>query len=190
MTLSFPVEHEHKIVDFLLRCRATDGGYSGSPQQEGHLAATYASVNALVTVGGPTALRSIDRSALTRFLSAMQQPDGSFTVHHNGEVDIRGAYCALSVAKLLNIPIYDSVTTDGTTKKNDLFAKTADWILTCQTYEGGFGAAPGHEAHGGYTFCGVAALVMLGQLHRADVDALLRWTSNKQMRLEGGFCGR
>lgn len=185
----FLVEHEAPIVDFLGRCRsAREGGYSGSPQQEAHLAATYAAVNALVTVGGRLALGSIDRASLGRFLAAMAQPDGAFTVHASGEVDIRGAYCALSVARLLNIPIYDSA--EDSSNKNDLFSKTADWILRCQTYEGGFGAAPGHEAHGGYTFCGVAALVMLGELHRADLDALLRWTANKQMRLEGGFCGR
>lgn len=92
------------------------------------------------------------------------------------------------MAKLLNIPIFSD--TDNELSKDGLFAKTADWILTCQTYEGGFGAAPGHEAHGGYTFCGVASLVLLGQLQRCNLDALLRWTSNKQQRLEGGFCGR
>ena len=31
----------------------------------------------------------------------------------------------------------------------------------CQTYEGGFGAYPGCEAHGGYTFCAFAALCIL-----------------------------
>ena len=33
-------------------------------------------------------------------------------------------------------------------------------IASCQTYEGGIGGARGCEAHGGYTFCGVAALVL------------------------------
>lgn len=163
-------------------------------------------MNALVSIGGNIAFESVDRLAVRRFFCAMQQPDGSFTLHNNGEVDIRlvqgklhypfpplpstfrGAYCALSVAKLLNIPIFSD--TDNELSKDGLFAKTADWILTCQTYEGGFGAAPGHEAHGGYTFCGVASLVLLGQLQRCNLEALLRWTSNKQQRLEGGFCGR
>lgn len=170
-----------------------------------HLASTYGAVNGLVSVGTEAALSSIDRVALRRFLLAMQQPDGSFTLHHGGEVDIRfvyicsrldsyvlfgfsGAYCALSVAKLLEIPIYSD--TDNELSKDGLFAKTADWLLSCQTYEGGFGALPGQEAHGGYTYCGVASLVLLDQLHRCDIDSLLRWTSNRQLKLEGGFSGR
>lgn len=90
----------------------------------------------------------------------------------------RGAYCAISVAKLLDI--------DST----ELFDKTPEWLLSCQTYEGGFGAAPGHEAHGGYTFCGVAALVLLNSLNKCNVKSLLKWVTNKQMRYEGGFAGR
>ena len=90
----------------------------------------------------------------------------------------RGAYCAISVAKLLAI--------DGT----ELFDKTDEWILSCQTYEGGFGAAPGHEAHGGYTFCAVAALVLLNCLDKCNVKSLLKWVTNKQQRYEGGFAGR
>jgi len=43
----------------------------------------------------------------------------------------------------------------------------------CQTYEGGFAGGPGMEAHGGYSFCGIAALVMLGKPHLCDLPALL-----------------
>ncbi len=32
---------------------------------------------------------------------------------------------------------------------------------------------PGLEAHGGYTFCGTAALVILGKEHMLDLKALL-----------------
>jgi len=57
----------------------------------------------------------------------------------------------------------------------------------CQTYEGGMGGCPGAEAHGGYTFCGYAALAILGHCKLVDTDRLLRWVVNKQMKLEGGF---
>ena len=33
----------------------------------------------------------------------LKQPDGSFSMHKDGEVDVRGSYCALSVARLCNI---------------------------------------------------------------------------------------
>jgi protein farnesyltransferase subunit beta len=53
-----------------------------------------------------------------------------------------------------------------------LFDYSAEWLLSCQTYEGGFGATPQNEAHGGYTFCAVAALKLLGKEDLCDVDSL------------------
>lgn len=43
----------------------------------------------------------------------------------------------------------------------------------CQTYEGGFGAEPGNEAHGGYTFCALACLVILGRPDVIDLPRLI-----------------
>lgn len=43
----------------------------------------------------------------------------------------------------------------------------------CQNWEGGLSGVPGLEAHGGYTFCGTAALVILGKEHMLDLKALL-----------------
>jgi len=67
----------------------------------------------------------------------------------------------------------------------------------CQTYEGGIGGEPGNEAHGtlarwflglpslprylsfliasigGYTFCGLAAMLLLRSVHKIDLDSLL-----------------
>ena len=45
-------------------------------------------------------------------------------------------------------------------------------LASCQTFEGGVAAVPGAEAHGGYAFCGLAALVMLGQPHLLDRSLL------------------
>lgn len=46
-------------------------------------------------------------------------------------------------------------------------------VCSCQTYEGGFGGYPGLEAHGGYSFCGLAALVILGHGKLCNVEKLL-----------------
>lgn len=43
----------------------------------------------------------------------------------------------------------------------------------CQNWEGGIGGVPGMEAHGGYTFCGVAALVILKKEHLLNLRSLL-----------------
>ena len=46
-------------------------------------------------------------------------------------------------------------------------------IDSCQRYEGGFGGDVGNEAHGGYTFCAVAALVLLQRTDLIDLHSLM-----------------
>ncbi|XP_041969085.1 protein farnesyltransferase subunit beta [Aricia agestis] len=166
------------IVNFLAQCQHKDGGYGGGPMQHAHLGATYAAINALCIIGTDKAYDSINRNTLQNFLWSLRSADGAFSLHKGGEQDIRGVYCALSVAKLTN------------TYTDSLFDKTAEWVVSCQTYEGGFGGCPGMEAHGGYTFCGIAALALLNRTPLCDLDALLRWSVNRQMCVEGGFQGR
>lgn len=71
------------------RCESPTGGYGGGPMHEAHLAATYAAVSALVTIGNDVAFKSVNVKGVEQFLKRMQQPDGSFTVHDSGEIDIR-----------------------------------------------------------------------------------------------------
>jgi len=63
-------------------------------------------------------------------------------------------------------------------------------VIARQTYEGGIGGEPGNEAHGGYTFCGAAALDLVGKLDALDLPALLRWAASRQCWVEGGYNGR
>lgn len=166
------------VAQFLSRCQCAEGGFAGSPGQYPHLAPTYAAVNALCTLGSDEAFNIINREKLYEFLWSVRSPEGGFQMHVGGECDIRGVYCALAVAKLTNIYTHA------------LFENTAEWIVRCQTYEGGFAGCPDLEAHGGYTFCGLAALTLLEKEHLCNVKSLLKWTVNRQMRFEGGFQGR
>jgi protein farnesyltransferase subunit beta len=151
---------------------------------------------------------------------SLKQPDGSFIVSDYGEVDVRydalpltewissltiavrGIYCLLAVAHMLDIVTPELI--DG----------TAAFIVSCQTYEGGFSSASHPhivdrvflarrpslgEAHGGYTFCALASWVLLRPYVPADDDAphvdtrrLLRWLVHMQgSEIElGGFKGR
>jgi len=68
------------------------------------------------------------------------------------EVDMRGTYIAIILAKLLNIQC------------EELFKNVVDYISSCQTYEGGISPIPNSEAHGGLTYCAVAALCALDSL--------------------------
>uniref|UniRef100_A0A4W3I1Z1 Protein farnesyltransferase subunit beta n=1 Tax=Callorhinchus milii TaxID=7868 RepID=A0A4W3I1Z1_CALMI len=169
---------ESDICQFLARCQSPNGGFGGGPGQQPHLAPTYAAVNALCIIGTEEAYDVIDREKLLQFLYSVKQPDGSFIMHVGGEVDVRCAYCAASVASLTNI----------ITPK--LFEGTAEWVRRCQNWEGGIGGIPGMEAHGGYTFCGMAAMVILQKERMLDLRTLLRWVTRRQMRFEGGFQGR
>ncbi|XP_012283379.1 protein farnesyltransferase subunit beta isoform X2 [Orussus abietinus] len=167
-----------KVVGFLAKCQSPDGGFGGGPGQYPHLASTYAAVNALCIIGTIEAYETINRKGLLHFLTSLRGEDGAFSMHVDGEVDIRGVYCAITVAKLTNVYTLE------------MFKGSAEWIAQCQTWEGGFGGCPGMEAHGGYAFCGIATLVLLGKSHLCHVPSLMRWLVNKQMRLEGGFQGR
>ncbi|XP_030376604.1 protein farnesyltransferase subunit beta [Scaptodrosophila lebanonensis] len=181
LSFTFDEQTLDHVVEFLTKCRAPAGGFGGGPGQYAHLAPTYAAVNSLCIIGTQKAYRAIDRDSLVNFLYSVRDSDGSFRLHVDGETDVRGAYCAISCAKLLNVPELHL---------KNLFTGTGDWIARCQTYEGGFGGAPDLEAHGGYTFCGIAGLALLNEAHKCNKKALLHWTLSRQMSYEGGFQGR
>ena len=61
------------------------------------------------------------RKTLQEFLLARKTSEGAFTMHGGGEVDVRGAYCALSAARLTNIVTPELV--DG----------AAEWVVRLDT---------------------------------------------------------
>ncbi|XP_047150021.1 protein farnesyltransferase subunit beta isoform X2 [Vigna umbellata] len=170
-------ELEDNTIEFLNRCQDPDGGYAGGPGQMPHIATTYAAVNTLITLGGQKSLASINRDKLHGFLRRMKQPNGGFRMHDDGEIDVRACYTAISVASILNI------------LDDELIQNVGDYILSCQTYEGGIGGEPGSEAHGGYTFCGLAAMILIGEASRLDLPRLIDWVVCRQGK-ECGFQGR
>ncbi|KAI0750474.1 terpenoid cyclases/Protein prenyltransferase [Fomes fomentarius] len=214
---------KRRAVETLLALQHPDGGFGGGPGQAAHLLPTYASVCAFAIVGRPGdggGWDAIDRKKLYQFFMSLKQPDGSFLVSHHGEVDVRGIYCLLAVATLLNL------------LTPELLAGVPAFLATCQTYEGGFGNAsfpgwafaaddpeserqssqsydptaprpPLGEAHGGYTFCATASWVLLQPFiklsaptaelaPKINTRALLRWCVQMQgLPIElGGFRGR
>ncbi|CAD7968730.1 unnamed protein product [Amoebophrya sp. A120] len=176
------------------------GGFGGGPRQLTHLATTYASVAAMCISGAyrsggerEEAITSnpiLDRSLIYRFLLSRKDPvTGGFSMHDEGELDIRGTYCAIAVASMLHILTPE-------------LAKDVDkYVLSHQSWDGGLSGEPGLEAHGGYSYCGFASLCILGvdYLPRSfggksdnslDLERLLHWLSHRQMQAEGGYQGR
>ena len=90
----------------------------------------------------------------------------------------------MTTASVLNLINWNDITNDPLTKG------VVENIKNCQTFEGGLGPEPYCEAHGGYSYCGIATLVLLNKLNYIDVNSFLRWLVNRQMTQEGGFNGR
>ena len=178
-----------RTIDTLKRFQNdAEGGFCGADHeftlQLSHLAPTYASILSIAILADPVAYNLINRPALKSFLHRLKQPGGSFRMHAiDGEIDVRAVYCAVVAGKLTGC--WDEVLEDG----------VVDWIAKCQTWEGGFAGVPGAEAHGGYTFCAIAALKILLKdpdtiATKINITNLLYWLTSQQVQPLGGFRGR
>lgn len=181
---AFPrAAHADKILATLNACwdASGGGGWGGGAGQQAHLACTYAAAATLVETGLVErwiSEGSSKREALYKTLLSLKSENGGFRLHKEGEVDIRGAYCAIATASMLHL-ITDELTQG-----------LPEYIASCQGYDGGIGGEPGLESHGGYTYCGLAALCILGKASVLNLDNLLHWAACRQMGFEGGFQGR
>jgi geranylgeranyl transferase type-1 subunit beta len=197
LTSAFSAERRGALVSWLYSCMIPDiGGFCGGPASAGDCAArswsvpmTYAAVASLIMLGDDCA--RIDRAALSRALASLQADVGSVVSSplSRGDGDVRFVFSASATATLLALPF------------SALETRSAlDFIAACQTHEGGLALQPGGEAHGGATFCGLAARSLL--LSRAprdeghpressmDVPAALRWLARRQDSQSGGPTGR
>ena len=173
------------------------GGFRGAKSLQSHVASTYGAILAITNIAWEDAYKIIDKRLMKNFLksvfwtgesstSSNQKSSelkvgqkGAYILHENGEYDLRGWYCALVVADIL-----------GLLPDEELTSGMGDFISTCQTYEGGISCSPFGEAHAGYTFWGLASLIILGETHKINMERLLEWTVNRQLEIEGGFNGR
>ncbi|KAL4621164.1 hypothetical protein ACB092_06G208600 [Castanea dentata] len=152
-----------------------------------HLASTYCALSILKIVGYN--LSSIDSEMMLTSMRNLQQPDGSFMpIHIGAETDLRFMYCAAAICFMLE-------DWRGMDKE-----KAKEYIINCQSYDGGFGLTPGSESHGGATYCAVASLRLMGFIGDdplsnsatssiVNVPLLLSWILQRQAT-NGGFQGR
>ncbi|KAL3523800.1 hypothetical protein ACH5RR_016634 [Cinchona calisaya] len=152
-----------------------------------HLASTYCALAILKTVGYDLSL--IDSTPILESMKNLQQSDGSFMPIHSGaETDLRFLFCAVSICFMLG-------NWSGMDRE-----KAKEYIISCQSYDGGFGLIPGSESHGGATYCAVASLRLMGFIEDdllskitspciIDVPMLVDWSLQRQAG-DGGFQGR
>ena len=146
--------------------------------QCGHIAMTYLGLVNLLILGDD--LSRVDKKSIIEGMQACQNPDGSFSAMTMGsESDIRFLYCTCCISTILN----DWSGMDKT--------KAIDYILKSISYDGAMGHGPGLESHGGSTFCAVASLFLMNELHNVltqdQLNRLRRWCL---MRQNSGFHGR
>ncbi|KAI9714332.1 MAG: CAAX farnesyltransferase (FTase) subunit beta [Bogoriella megaspora] len=176
-----------RLVKTVAPFQNKSGGFGGGHGQMSHIAATYAIVLSLAIVGGEEALNLIDREAMWYWLGSVKQKDGGFRIARGAEEDMRGAYCALTIISLLNLPL--ELPTDSPARVNGdetFLTGLTEWIARCQTFEGGIGASPDDEAHGAYAFCALACLCIVGEPH----DMISRhWVGGCWALLEAAIAG-
>lgn len=170
--------------------RATDGGVQRrivTVPNGSHLASTYSALAILRTAGYNLSL--LKSKTILKSMKNLQQQDGSFMPIHSGaETDLRFVYCAAAICSLLD-------DWSGMDKE-----KAKQYIISCQSYDGGFGLIPGSESHGGATYCAVASLRLMGFIEEdllsrimspciIDAQMLLDWCLKRQAS-DGGYQGR
>jgi len=149
------------------------------PFDHGHIAMTYTALASLLVLGND--LGDLDRKAVISGVRALQLPDGSFKAAlEGGENDMRFLYCASAICSILDD--WSGIDTDA----------AVNYIKSSISYEGGIGQGPNLEAHGGSTYCAVAALNLMGRLDELGaekVSKLVRWCIHRQVQ-NSGFMGR
>ncbi|SCV04361.1 LANO_0G09736g1_1 [Lachancea nothofagi CBS 11611] len=172
---------QRRICKKLFKASLENGPFCGGFGQDPHLVCTYAAINALALCDNVDGCwDQINRQGIYKWLLALKSDNGGFrTGLVVGECDTRTTYCALSVAAMLDI------------LTPELCQGVEQFLLRCQTYEGGFGACPQEdEAHGGYTFCAVAGLAILESVEKCNISMLSEWCSARQTAEEKGLSGR
>ena len=190
---NYAISYDNKLqlIQILKELQHEEGGFCGSAKGYAHLISTYAAMMAIVNLGIPEAYDIVDINKMKNFLLKMKNNNfeinkepsytdkngvylitrdknnefisyhtaypGTFQNHINGESDLRSTYCAMVTASVLNLINFDDLDNDPLTKG------VVDNIKTCQTFEGGLGPEPFCEAHGGYSYCGIASLIILKQ---------------------------
>lgn len=87
------------MVDWIMACQDKDsGGFGGNINHDPHLLYTLSALQILALYDE---LSVVDADLVAKFVSSLQQPDGSFAGDKWGEIDTRFSYCALSIMSLL-----------------------------------------------------------------------------------------
>ncbi|KAK3690065.1 terpenoid cyclases/protein prenyltransferase alpha-alpha toroid [Podospora appendiculata] len=183
---------------------------AGAPTQEhsglANIAATLFALQLLALLAddetADSAFSGVDRVRTLRWLRRLQRDDGSFGEvlrllpgrgwFIGGGYDMRYCYIATAVRWMLRGHV--KAGEPGWVDDFDT-AGLARYILTSQTYDGGFAGSSQDEPHAGYAYCAIGALSLLDRplenskashpsaiLHSGirDMPRLIHWLASRQ----------
>lgn len=140
---------------------------------------TYAAILSLAILRDD--FSRLDKPGLRKFVASCQNADGSFSPNTSKQPgDLRILYTAFVLCYLLD----DWSAID--------IPAALEFVRRCRTYEGGYGQSPDQEAHGGPTYCALAATSLCPSVEGTGLDPksrrqTIRWLAMHQTT---GFCGR
>lgn len=110
------------------------------------------------------------------FVLSLDEKTDTFEFHVTEHLRLSGVYWGATAMDLLGC--LDRM--DG--------AAVVEWTMTCQREGGGFGGAPGHDAHMLYTLSAVQVLALFDRLDRVDAARVAAYVAGLQQE-DGSFCG-
>lgn len=187
----------------------------------GNMASTYFSLNSLAILRDDRITEFIDNKKMAGYIAKCQRTPvkaahtrsrsagsvyiedttiGSFAPNYSylldqpfGEIDPRCNFMAAGILFILHQLPKAGAQTDSASEEIDIDSATS-FILSTQSYEGGFSGVPGTEGHSGYTYCGLSSLKLLlegdmgdnvGILEKlskgADWEKATKWLSRRQI---------
>jgi len=192
-----PSSLQDQVLQYLLTCKHSCGGFSPHPAQPADLLATLSAVQIILLLGREDLLAedgAVPAELVAKYAVSLQLPDGGFVCRSGSsaeESDCRFVYSALNLLSLLQ-PCLDEAERDFPASLAT--SRSGDWLLRCQNSDGGFGCRPDGacESHAGHTFCclaGLSLLDMLSSMGGLEKKRLCRWLALRQ-QVEGGLNGR
>ncbi|CEF69814.1 Geranylgeranyl transferase type-2 subunit beta [Strongyloides ratti] len=150
------------------------GGFRSSEGNDPHLLSTLSAIQLLIMFD---ALDQLDKNAVSKFVTARVNEDGSVSGDDSNELDTRFSFCAL--ASMYLIGKIDEINSD----------KIIEYVMKCYNFDGGFGTRPGSESHSGQIYCCLGSLAITGKIDLIDKEKTAEWLAYRQCP-SGGLNGR
>lgn len=138
------------------------------------IANTYSALCCLAMLSDKFWLR-LNKQKIMNWVVRCQRPDGSFASLLDldgkpyGDGDLRQCYMALAIRRMLR---YQD-------DANDIDLDNCEsYIRASAVYDGGLGS---YESHAGYTFCGLAALNLIGRIVPDEWEQTIDWLAHRQI---------